>query len=394
MPYINEADWGKCIECGQCLVKCPVMKMEKTEAVAAIRSLIQGKEVPRVFEECTYCFNCNRYCPVEGLRPHELILQRTLERKKRVPAVFSYLSNGMGHPSIFTDIYGMLNERENRILDRWSATPPPSREILWVGCVGKISCLDLDNSKVLKQLPKYGPRDLCCGELAYRLGSWETYEKTIERTLERFSSLNIERMVCYCGSCYNYFSSILPKVYGKKLPFELISMYQWLLEKAEGGELAVRKPLNFRAAVHESCYVTELERDFPSVLRKLYSLAGMDIVELPHHGDNNLSCGALSFVRSLNPLKSLIREQRRKFADVGRVGADQVAVNCPGCYITLSLTSPLYAKKLRYMPDELLEAFGDDITMPIGKRLMLFVRAFMLKSPKLLLSSVVSSESD
>jgi len=371
-------------------MKCPVMQMGKIAAKKAIRQLIRGENADRVFDECTYCFNCNQYCPVDGLRPHELILQRTLERRRTVSPFFSYLSNGMNTPNLFQDIYENLTGQENEILNKWSVIPKPSKEILWVGCIGKMSCFDIENSNVLKTLPKFGPRDLCCGELAYRLGSWDMYKRTIERTLERFKELKIERMVCYCGSCYNYFSNILPKVYGKKLPFKLTSMYQWMWEKIVQGDLKLKKPLHFKAAVHESCYVSELEKEFPEVLRNLYRASGVDIVELDHRGDNNLSCGAVSILRDINPMKSIVKEQRRKYGEVGNAGIDHIAVNCPGCLITMSFTSRFFRKKLKYMPDELLFAYGDDITIPLIKRLKFFIKAFTVKSPELVFRSISS----
>lgn len=387
MAYVNEADWSRCTGCGQCLMRCPVMRMTEKEARSAIQGLIRGEPVPRVFEECAYCFNCNRYCPVEGLRPHELILSRTLERRGAVPPVFSYLSNGMDAPNLFADLYERLSLRENQILDQWSETPKPAKEILWVGCIGKMSCLDIDHSRVLESLPKFGPRDVCCGELAYRLGSWEMYERTIEKTLERFKALDIETMVCYCGSCYNYFSNILPKVYGKKLPFQLISLYQWMWERVEKGTLKLTNPRRFKAALHESCYVSELESAFAETLRRLYTASGVEIVELAHRGEENLSCGAVSIVRSLNPFKSMVKEQVRKYREVDQAGVSQIAVNCPGCYITLSFSQPFMGKTLKYMPEELLAAYGDEITSPLKKRLGEIVKVVARKTPGLLLQS-------
>lgn len=388
MSYINEADWRRCTGCGQCLSRCPVMRMSEKEAQAAIRGLIQGEEVPRVFDECAYCFNCNRYCPVEGLRPHELILSRTLERRGRVPTLFTYLSNGLDAQNLFSDLYESLTLQENQILDRWSEPPKAAKEILWVGCIGKMSCLDLDRSRVLASLPKFGPRDICCGEIAYRLGSFQMYAQTIEKTLDRFKNLDIERMVCYCGSCYNYLSNILPKVYGKKLPFQLTSLYQWMWEKVEKGELALKSPRRFKAAIHESCYVSELEPEFAETLRLLYAASGVDVVELAHRGDENLSCGAVSIVRNLNPFKSMVKEQMRKYREADQAGVKEIAVNCPGCFITLSFSRPFVGKGLRYMPDELLAAYGDDITRPLSTRMGVIMKSFARRFPGLLLQSL------
>ena len=383
MSYTSIADWGTCTECGQCLMKCPVLKMEKTDAVAAIRKLIRGEPAPEVLDRCTYCFDCNRFCPVEGLRPHELFLQRALEKRKKIPGVLQYLSNGRGTKNMFGDLYRQLKPEEKQILEKWSVVPEGG-EVMWVGCIGRLSCHDLDRSGVLAPLSKFGPPDLCCGELPYRLCSWEMYEETVNRTLAVLEPLKIDRLVCYCGSCYNYFTSILPKVYGKALPYPVISLYEWLWEQYEKGAIQVKNPWNFKAAVHESCYVSELDPSFADCLRKLYNAIGVKTVELAHHGDQNLSCGAVSIVRSMNLMSSLFKEQRTKFNEVSEAGTDEIALNCPGCYITLSFTNRLYKKKLRYMPEILLSAFGDDISVPLGKRIPAIAKTVTVNFPRVI----------
>jgi Fe-S oxidoreductase len=383
MSYIAKADWSACTRCGQCLMKCPVLEMNKEDAAAAIGKLIRGEPAPEVLDRCAYCFDCNRFCPVEGLRPHELILQRGLERRKKVPGVLKYLANGRGAKNMFGDLYAGLEPDEKAILKKWSS-PPDGGEVLWVGCIGRLSCRDLDRSGVLAPLAKFGPPDLCCGELAYRLCSWEMYEETVKRTLSALETIKVDRLVCYCGSCYNYFTSILPRVYGKTLPYPVTSFYEWLWEQYEKGAIEVKNPRAFTAAVHESCYVSELGDSFAGCLRKLYKAVGVNTVELAHHGDCNLSCGAVSVVRSLNLVSTLFREQRRKFREVSDAGAAEIALNCPGCYITLGFTSRLFGKKLRYMPEQLLAAFGDEITVPLGKRIPAIARTVGVNVPRVM----------
>ncbi len=388
MSYTKLADWSNCTKCGDCLVKCPVMQMDRKEAIAEITSLLKNGYSDKIFSECTFCFNCNNYCP-EGLRPHELILQKFMEARKKkgkISAIIPYLFNGM-EISMWKDIYAMLSTNEQSILKKWSKIPSPSKEILWVGCIGRMSCFDIENSTILQELPKFGPPDLCCGELAYRLGSWKAYKDTVEKTLRIFEKLDIERMVCYCGSCYNYLSNILNNVYGKKLPFKLISLYEWLNEKRESGKITVKKPLNLKTTLHESCYVSELGENFSHNLRAIYTSTGAKIIELPHHGDCNLSCGAVSVLRTLNLSKSLFKEQWIKYREVKKTGIRDMAVNCPGCFLTLSFTNRLAGIKLHYMPDELLEAYGDSITKPLSTRMPLLIRAFM-KHPTLPLKHV------
>ena len=379
MSYADCCDWDKCTVCGECLMKCPVMEMGEDEAKAEFTSLLAGEPAPRVFAECTLCFKCNNYCP-EGLRPYELILERITSREDAKPAMLPYFINGLPAPGLFQDLYTSLSFGEQEILRRWASPPPASEDLLFIGCIGKTVCYDIENSGVLKDLPKFGPSDVCCGELAYRGGAWDTYAEITERMLARFGELDIERMVCYCASCYNFLNGILPKVYGKRLPFQLVSLYEWLLEKVEAGELEVVRPLGYRAAVHESCYTSELGPDFYEALREIYRAAGVEIVELEHNRDRALSCGAASIARRWNPL-DIIRGQNRRYREVKSSGTRQMAVNCPGCYLTLSSTSWLQGIKVHYMLEEVLRAFGDDISTPMIKRMPLIVRALTKRAP-------------
>ena len=368
-------------------MKCPVLKMGREEARQAIDRLIKGDPVPQVFKACTFCFNCNQYCPVEGLRPHELILQRAVENRGKVPAILKYLMNGQPWPNFFQDIYGALTPEEHDILDRWSQPPVPSKEMLFVGCVGKISCRDIDNSVVMKDLPKYGPRNICCGAVAYRIGNWKLYADTIKQTISSLQALDIERMVCYCSSCYNFFENILPNVYGKTLPFKVTSLCQWMWEKIDRGELHLKCPLGFEATVHESCYVSELN-GFAGTLRDIYRSAGIKVVELDHHGKNNLSCGAASVVRGMNLVNTMLKEQQKKYKEVSKTGVKNIALNCPGCFITMGFTAPVFGKKLRYMPDELLRAYGDDVKTPLQKRMLLIAKTLVFKGSANLLKRI------
>ena len=383
MSYISNADWSKCTECGQCLMQCPVLKMEKIDAVKAIHVLINGDISSKLLDQCTFCFNCNQYCPIDGLRPHELILQRALEKRKKVPKILKYLCNGRQTRNMFIDLFKAMSTNEKQILKKWSIVPNGG-DIMWIGCIGKLSCLDIDRSEVMAPLTKYGPMDLCCGELAYRLGSWEMYEETITRTLAVLKTLKINRMVCYCGSCYNYFTTILPDVYGKKLPYPVISLYEWLWEQYEQGHIQVKNPRTFKAAIHESCYVSELGNDFSNCLHRLYKVMGVDTVELAHHGDRNLSCGAVSIVRNMNLISSMFKEQIRKYKEVSEAGASEIALNCPGCFVTLSFTNWMFGKKLRYMPEELLSAFGDEITLPLAQRIPDIAKSVILNLPRII----------
>lgn len=363
-------------------MKCPVMQMHEPEARREIERLVRGEGQTRVMSECTLCFKCNNYCP-EGLRPYELILQRVTERRDRrekIPAFLPYALQGMPPPTLFQDLYNRLSYGEKSILERWSEAPRNSKDALYVGCIGRLFCHDIENSRVMGSLPKFGPPDTCCGELHYRSGMWEAYRQIIAKTTGRFAELEIDRMVCYCGSCYNFLGNTLPKVLGEGLPFEVVSLYQWLLERLESGELAVERPLNYTAAIHESCYCSELGNGFYDDLRKLYGACGVELVELEHNRDSGISCGAAAIARDFH-IGDVLKAQRSKYREVREAGVRDVALNCPGCYYTLAATSRLHGIRLHYMVEELLWALGDDISVRAAGRVPLVYTTIMKRLP-------------
>ncbi|MBW1990323.1 MAG: (Fe-S)-binding protein, partial [Deltaproteobacteria bacterium] len=364
------------------LSRCPVLNLGKAEARAAVKELVEGGLPKQLARACTLCMKCNTYCP-EGLRPYELILQRVSEQKDRqkaLPALLPYFLLGVPGPNFFKDLYAQLKPGEKAILEKWGQLPEPSREVLWIGCIGRMFCRDLENSRVLSSLPKFSPKNLCCGELHYRTGQWEAFLANTQKLAGALNRLDCERLVCYCGSCTTYLSKIIPTAAGIQFPFETVSLYQWLLEKVRAGELSPQHPLAFKAAVHESCYVSELGEDFADTLRQIYAAAGGEFVELAHHGNQALSCGAAGVVRDFS-LLSALKTQARRFAEVKDAGVREVALNCPGCYLTLAPQSLVRRIRLRYMPEELLRAFGDDITTPISGLLPRAALAFARRAP-------------
>ena len=51
------------------------LPLGKEEARAEHARLRNGEETLRVLKECTFCYNCNEYCP-HGLNPLALIMER------------------------------------------------------------------------------------------------------------------------------------------------------------------------------------------------------------------------------------------------------------------------------------------------------------------------------
>jgi Fe-S oxidoreductase len=355
------ADHNECTKCGICLQNCQVMKMEPEEAEAEIVRLINAEETKRVLNECTFCFNCNHYCP-NGLKPYNLIMERMAEHNRKNNAKLlpfaAYMINGRNEPGFFNAQYEKSSDEDKAILKRWSEIPVKAKDILFIGCTGRTSPSGIDHAIVLENLPKYGPRDICCGDIPYRFGDYQAFSEIVEKAFKRSSSLKIERLVCHCPSCANYFGNIWPNCHGLRLPFEIISLYEWLWEQYQKGSLQIQKKVKQDIVLSDSCHAGELGERFLSSVRGLYEAAGMNVVELKNNKYDSLCCGFASYLRS-NGNQSVVNEEtQKKMKQILETGINDVSFNCHGCKAHLSPEVKGTNIKLHLAMDDILNAFG------------------------------------
>jgi Fe-S oxidoreductase len=371
-----------CETCGLCLQKCPVMKMDKAESRAEIGRLLNGLDTERVLNECTFCFSCNQYCP-QGLRPYALIMERATEKNRGTgegpPPFMDYLMTGKTDSCLFWDVYAAESAEEKAILDRWEIVPSKSTEVLYIGCMGREIPYGIEHSRVFDGLPKYAPHNACCGELAYRYGDYQAFAETVERTRKMLERLDTERLVCYCGSCTNYLGNIWPNYHDVKLPFEIVSVWQWLWEKYRKDEIEVERPINRKVVLTDACYGSELGDGFLDAVRGLHRAVGMEVVELANNRVDNLTCGTVSILRNNYDLKQGAKETKRKMAQVLNTGVGDLNCYCPGCYMQLRGAAKRSNIQMHYALEEILWAFGDEYPVPLEERAAKQAELFIAK---------------
>lgn len=354
-----------CLTCGICLQKCPVMKMGKDESKGEFQRLLKGEPTKRVLAECTFCYSCNSYCP-QGLRPYNLIMERMIAQNrasgKGIPPTLDYMMTGKNESGYFFDIYKSLPADDQAVLDKWLQVPGKSQDVLFIGCVGRTFPRRLDNSRALASLPKFGPKDACCGEIPHRFGDYAYFTEVVERTRKMLEQLQVERLVCYCGSCSNYLGNIWPKDHGIKLPFEVISLYEWLWEKLQAGELAIVRKFAKDIAISDSCYTSELGDKFYNAVRGLHEAAGMKTVELANNRVDSLCCGFAAGIRNNYDQSQVGVEAAKKLRQIMATGMKEVSVNCPGCWAGIGGAAKAAKADLsvKFAISEILWAFGDD----------------------------------
>lgn len=354
------AIYHNCTHCGTCLQNCPVMKMEKEEAEAEIVRLLQGEETKRVLNECTFCFSCNHYCP-GGLKPYSLIMERMAEYNRRnnsrLLPFAAYMINGRNEPGFFNEQYEKSSDAHKAIIKRWSEIPATKKDLLFIGCSGRTEPFSIEGSEVLKTLPKYGPRDICCGDIPYRFGDYQAFSEIAEKAFNRLSSIKAERLVCYCPACANYFDKIWPNCHGLSLPFEIITLYEWIWEQYQRGNLLIKNKVKKDILISDSCHAGELGEHFMNSVRGLYEAAGVNVVELKNNKFDSLCCGFAGYLRGGENPSGVSRDTQRKMKQILEAGIKDVSFNCHGCKAHLSQEIKGTNIKLHLAMDDILKAF-------------------------------------
>ncbi|MBU0992750.1 MAG: (Fe-S)-binding protein [Proteobacteria bacterium] len=355
-------DVTACVSCGLCLQKCPVMKMGKEESKAEIKRLLNDETPMRVLNECTFCYSCNHYCP-KGLKPYALFLERMAaklrENGQGIPASIEYMFTGKHESGYFFDMYNAAPEEDKAILKKWKSIPARSKDVLFIGCTGRTIPKTIEYAKALKSLPKYAPRDACCGEIPYRMGDYESFVEIVDRTRKHLDILDAERLVCYCGSCSNYFGHFWPECHGVELPYKVISLWEWLWEKYNTGEITIKRSVGTKVALTDSCYSSELGDAFYEAVRGLHEAAGMPVVELENNRYDSLCCGFASGIRDNFENKHIKIEAKKKFDQILQTEAKDVSCYCPGCWLNLGKLGEKHNINIHYAMNKILWAFED-----------------------------------
>ncbi|HPR49926.1 MAG TPA: (Fe-S)-binding protein [Spirochaetota bacterium] len=370
--YMDAYHFNECLECGACLAGCPFMELSEGGAAAAIVSLRRENEdeYRDVLDRCVACFKCNHRCPVQAV-PAALMLQRLRDRRSSeevVPKPIRYALNGMAdrgwRPNLFRDFYTDLDADEKRALDAWSEPKNcGSGDMLFCGCGTRIFPYDIEHSKVLADLPKFGGAEDCCGLFACRGGLFDQSCFIIERLVARLSQSRFRRLVVACGSCQEMFQVALPHYLGQKFPFRVISLYEYIEERMRAGKAAIQRQVPAEesdACLSDSCHGYEFGGEYLARIERLYRAAGFSCVELEHNRDNNACCGLIGYFNR-GTVAGIIKTSTVKRDDIKKSGMKNVLTYCQGCYISSRILGP---GRAHYLLEKLLWALGDDIRYP------------------------------
>ncbi len=365
--YIDGYKFDDCIECGQCMSECLFKELDEDQGIDGIIRMRKGEKVDDLLNTCTFCGKCNHRCP-EDANPIALILERLRERRdkeKRVPNSLAFAINGMREKGWknngMRDIQSGLSKKEQKILSGWAEFKSNSDgDLLFCGCGARLFPTYIENSKVLADLPKYGRIDDCCGVIPGRAGLFDVATYVQESLLEKLSKSKFKRIVMGCGSCQEGLTLVRSHYLGREVPFEIISIYQYIDEQMQKGKATIQRQLDIDAAISDSCFGYEFGQEYLDITDRLAEAAGFKTSRLRHNNDNNACCGAGAYFSRGN-IWDVSRAKKVKKNDIKKCGKENILSYCQGCFLSLNFMQP---GKHHYLLEKILWALGDDITDP------------------------------
>ncbi len=342
-----------CDRCGDCFAACPYLELPPQEAKREIAGLIDTGS-SRALEVCNTCHTCDVICPRDA-DPYELVLERWCERRKEGLPTTARLVTPSEPCNIWSSLKAIMPAGDLALLRSWDDYTPCD-EICLTGFYTSVVPY-LMQSKVLEGLPRISGTEAlfgCAGDI-YKTGRFDMVEQ-ITRRLERvFGDMGVKKIVCSMSAEGMVLSEILPRRFGARFGFEVVSLDEWLLGKLQSGEIELVKKLGMRVTVHDNCLSKMQDGRLQEVNRETVRRTGCDIVEMEHNRERALCCGfgaAASHFRVMDIMSS----GYRRLKEIEATGADAAVIYCPACLFILSVIKEMAGSKMPfYHPVELVE---------------------------------------
>jgi Fe-S oxidoreductase len=297
----DEVVWD-CVTCGACMEECPVDIEHVDHIVDMRRNLVMGE---------------SRFPPEAGT------LLRNLESS----------SNPWGQPqSARADWAKAMGVS---VLEDGQAP----EYLYWVGCAGSFDDRAKRISQAVAQVLQkagvpfaiLGPRELCNGDPARRIGNEYLYQELARRNIEVLAGVGAQKIVVNCPHCLNTIKNEYPDFGGR---FEVIHHSELFGRLLKEGRLRPTVEVRELIAYHDPCYLGRHNGIYDQPRDVLEGIPGLTRTELPRHRQRSFCCGA-------GGSRMWLEERIGKRINIERTeeaistGATTLGVACPYCLIML-----------------------------------------------------------
>jgi len=325
--------------------KYRVLKMrEMLNKKYGLRALIFGpreitKEELEKYKDQTYmCTTCGTCRTVCESRLDTVSLWETTREMLVSEGIGPY-----GKQSRFLEILKSGNMYEAEQKDRLCWLPSDiefkkeAEVAYFVGCTAAFRAqkVAVASVRVLDELgipfTLLGEDELCCGSVLMRTGQASSLvESYVMKNIENLRKRGVKRVVFSCAGCMRTATLDWPKYWGGPLPFETLTLPQYILQLiGEGYDLNL-KPVRKRVTYHDPCHTGRHLGIYEPPRRLLRKIPELELVEMKRTRELQRCCGAGGGVKAGNPQLALTMSQRR-IEDAIEIGAEMIVSTCPFC---------------------------------------------------------------
>ncbi|MBN1615453.1 MAG: (Fe-S)-binding protein [Deltaproteobacteria bacterium] len=321
----------QCDLCGDCLVDCQWMDVERGQAVEWIEAMMSGERTP-VLDRCITCYACNEICP-QGANPFDLIAG--LQEK------YHSLSSEES-----------IAAQEARFEFSQELKDYPTAERVMSICVfGKTDAHLIQGE--LYDLPRVGGRPYFCWLLFSHIGAESVQRKRAQALVDRLALTGAREVVCFHDDCYAMLARLVPD-YGIEVPFRPVHLSEYLVEFLKANKSRV-KPLHMNIAYQRPC-ASRHTPEKEGFIDELFELVGVNRVKRAFDREKALCCAGIKMALGMGDPRP---DQEKNILDAKNAGAQALVCLCPMCILSLSGIAQEYEMPLIFLGDLVRMAIGE-----------------------------------
>lgn len=321
----------QCDLCGDCLVQCQWIDIERDQAIAALRQMTQGRPTP-VLEECITCYACNEACPQQA-NPFDLFAE--LQEK-----------------------YDVFGSRDAARLDEakysfgGALKPSPEAERVLSTCVFEKAQGHLIQGE-LYDLPRVGGKPYFCWVLFSHWGAESIQRNHARDLVDRLASTGAKEVVCFHDDCYAMLAKLAPE-YGIDVPFRPVHLSEHLVDHLKANKDRI-VPLDIEVAYQRPCasrHTPEKEH----FIDELFDLIGVKRVVRKYDRERAFCCAGIKLLLGNGDPRP---DQERNILDAKEHGAQAMVCLCPMCVQTLAWAAAEHEMPMIFLGDLARMALGE-----------------------------------
>ncbi len=215
--------------------------------------------------------------------------------------------------------------------------------LLWIGCAGsydeRYKKVTIAFVKILNvanvSFAVLGEEETCTGDPARRAGNEFLFQMQAIANIQVLNGYNIKKIVAACPHCYNTIKNEYPDLGGS---YEVVHHSEFLNQLINDGRLIIEENNTFKNSkitYHDSCYLGRSNQIYDAP-RQLIETLQADLIEMEHHKENGLCCGAGGAQMFKEPEKGDKDINIARTEEALKTNSNIIASACPFCMTMLS----------------------------------------------------------